>query len=95
MNNKIVSIELGLKYHFGITYGLKSDNNLMNILSENIKLVISIDGFSLTKSSSSLFWPILGYIRYPDKALVFLICLYWGKEKPCCRNLFLINLVDE
>lgn len=93
--NTIDSIEPGLYYHFGIAYGLKSDNNLISILSENIKLVISVDGLPLTKSSSSMFWPILGYVRYPGKPRMFLIGLYWGREKPCSSNLFLKNLVNE
>lgn len=93
--NKIVSIEPRLYYHFGITYGLKSDDNLMSILSENINLVIGIDGLPLTKSFSSMFWPILGYVRYPGKPRMFLIGLYRGREKPCSCNLFKKNLVDE
>jgi len=52
--------------------------------------------YHLTKSSSSCFWPILGYVRdYSNKPNVFLIGLYWGKEKPSNSNSFLSDLVDE
>lgn len=59
-------------------------------------MVVGIDGLPLTKSSSSAFWPILAYVRFSSfKSNVFLIGLYWGKEKPQNSNLFLKNLVDE
>lgn len=76
-------------YDFGIANGLKSACNLMSSLGENIKLVIGIDVLPLAKSSSSMFWPILGYARYSGKPRVFFIGLYWGREKPQCINLFL------
>lgn len=91
----IVPVQPGFYYHFGIANGLKSDYNLMSILGEKIKLIIGIDGLPLTKSSSSMFWPILGYARYSGKPRVFLIGLYWGREKPHSSNLYLKNLVDE
>ncbi|KAF0738965.1 Uncharacterized protein FWK35_00026487 [Aphis craccivora] len=53
-------------------------------------------GLPLTKSSSSSFWPILGYTAdYSKKPSVFLIGLYWGKEKPSSSNLFFNDLVEE
>jgi len=94
--NEIQTIQSGYYYHFGILNGLKYHCNF-SIVNENIiKLVIGIDGLPLTKSSSSAFWPILAYVRYSSfKSNVFLIGLYWGKEKPQNSNLFLKNLVDE
>lgn len=92
---KIVPVQPGFYYHFGIANGLKFDYNLMSILGDEIKLIIGIDGLPLTKSSSSMFWPILGYARYSGKPRVFLIGLYWGREKPHSSNLYLKNLVDE
>lgn len=49
------------------------------------------------KSSSSTFWPILGSIenKFVRHLVVFLIGLYWGKDKPKDSNLFLKDLVDE
>jgi len=94
--NEIQTIQSGYYYHFGIANGLKSHCNF-SIINENIiKLVVGIDGLPLTKSSSSAFWPILAYARYSSfKSNVFLVGLYWGKEKPQCSNSFLKNLVDE
>jgi len=96
-NNKIQSIKPGLYHHFGIENGLKSCyENLVSTFDEKIKLVIGIDGLPLSKSSSSTFWPIVGYARHSYcRPHVFLIGLYWGKEKPENSNLFLKDLVDE
>jgi hypothetical protein len=94
--NKIKMIQSGYYYHFGVANGLKSHCNFSYVNENIIKLVIGIDGLPLTKSSSSTFWPILGYAQSYSKILnVFLIGLYWGKEKPSSSNLFLNNLVDE
>lgn len=55
-----------------------------------------MDSLPLSKSSSSCFLPILGYICNPCfKPYVFLIGLYWGKDKPLNCNDFLLDLVDE
>lgn len=61
---------------------------------DTIKLVIGVDGLPLTKSSSSTFWPILGYIRQKNMG-VFPIGIYWGNEKPYDGNIFMKNFVDE
>ncbi|CAI6372420.1 unnamed protein product [Macrosiphum euphorbiae] len=94
-SSEIQTIHPGLYYHFGIENGLKSLYDL-SLFEEKINLVVGIDGLPLTKSSSSTFWPILGYARYPKyKPNLFIIGLYWGKEKPKCSNLFLNDMVDE
>jgi len=57
-------------------------------------LVIGVDGLPLTKSSNSIFWPILGYIRQ-ESQIVFPIGIYWGKDKPSDSNIFLKDFLDE
>jgi len=94
-NNQIQTVNSGLYYHFGISNGLMSVYDI-SVFEEVIKLVVGIDGLPLTKSSSSTFWPVLAYVRYPtNKPNIFIIGLYWGKEKPQYRNLYLRSMVDE
>jgi hypothetical protein len=97
IQTEIQSVHPGIYYHFGVENGLKALSNSLNFTEENINIFIGIDGLPLTKSSSSCFWPILGsveskFVSYP---IVFLIGLYWGKDKPKDSNLFLKDLVDE
>lgn len=73
------SIEPGLYYHFGVENGIKLNINRC-LESDNIELVIGIDGLPLFKSNSDQLWPILVYI-HPNGS-VFPIGIYYGKEKP-------------
>jgi len=56
--------------------------------------VIGIDDLPLSKSSSSQFRPILGFIRL-FKDSVFLIGLYWDHEKSKDSNEFLNEFVVD
>ncbi|KAF0721065.1 Uncharacterized protein FWK35_00032489 [Aphis craccivora] len=96
MENKsvqVIAVNPGYYYHFGLGLAIKNHfclNPIINI--DIIQIVIGIDGLPLSKSSSSQFWSILGYIR-PFKDSVFLIALYWGHEKPKDSNEFLNEFV--
>jgi len=91
----------GLYHHFGVANGLNCLGDMLVNFDDVIKIVIGIDGLPLTKSSSSTFWPILGYARYPaaidsyGQHNVFIIGLYWGREKPQSCNDYLKYLVSE
>jgi len=92
----IQSIPPGVYHHFGVANGLNSLGNIINYTGETIKILIDIDGLPLTKSSNSTFWPILGCVRYPSNfPHIFLIGLYWGKDKPKESNIFLKDVVSE
>ncbi|XP_060860911.1 uncharacterized protein LOC132938225 isoform X1 [Metopolophium dirhodum] len=98
--NDIQIVSPGLYYHFGVSNGLNSLGDMLVHFDDVIKIVIGIDGLPLTKSSSSTFWPILGYARYPainpySQHNIFIIGLYWGKEKPQSCNDYLKYLVSE
>ena len=98
--NDIQIVPPGLYYHFGIANGLNNLGDILVDFDDVIKIVIGIDGLPLTKSSSSTFWPILGYARYPAiitpyRHHIFIIGLYWGKEKPRSCNDYLKYLVSE
>lgn len=92
---KINLVEPGEYYHFGLSTGiLLHFKNFPSNNDDTVEIVIGIDGLPLTKSSNSLFWPILGYIK-PYNNFVFLIGLYWGYKKPNDSNLFLDKFVLE
>jgi len=56
--------------------------------------MINIDGLSITKSSNSQVWPILGSIYEYNH--VFIIGIYFDKEhKPASSNEFLHGFVQE
>lgn len=91
----------GLYYHFGVTNGLNCLGDILVNFDDVIKIVIRIDRLPLTKNSSSTFWQILGYDRYPatnpysQHYNIFIIGLYWGREKPQSCNDYLKYLVSE
>lgn len=87
--NEIQVVSPGLYYHFGVANGLiNSLGDFLGNFGDVIHINVGIDGLPLTKSSSSTFWPILAYAWYTKLKHVFLIGLYWGKEKPHNSNSF-------
>ncbi|KAF0710352.1 Uncharacterized protein FWK35_00032959 [Aphis craccivora] len=95
---QIQTVTPGSFYYFSIHNSLKSISNSDQeyFVEDKIKIVVGNDGLPLTKSSSSCFWPILGYVRHPVyKPHVFLIGLYWGTDKPLNCNPFLLEFVNE
>lgn len=77
------TITPGLYNHFGILNSL--DNIFKNVVSvpSIIKVSINIDGLSLSKSSSSQLYPILGIVKNykPSDNIVFPIGIYHGNKK--------------
>ena len=65
--------------------GLK--DNILRILNEDVtlssndtlELLVNVDGLSLFKSSPKSVWGILCVLNNSE---VFVVCLYYGKEKP-------------
>lgn len=94
ISSDIKTVNPGIYYHFGIGNGIIQSSSRHPISSSEIKLVVGIDGLPISKSSSDQFWPILGYIR-PTSNFVFLIGLYYGKEKPSSSNDFMREFVIE
>lgn len=92
---EIQSVPPGSYHHFGIAKGIKYLSNYVQLNDESIKILIGIDGLPLTKSSCSVFWPILGCVQLFNSHYVFLIGLYWGYEKPLESNLFLKSFINE
>jgi len=92
---QLIPVKPGLYHHFGLGLAIKKHFNIVpNINIDVIQVVIGIDGLPLSKSSSSQFWLIFGYIR-PFKDSVFPIGVYWSHKKPLDSNQFLKEFVNE
>ena len=87
----------GSYFHIGIEAGLKAILNYLQIpeLNVTVKIFVGVDGVNLTKSSSSQFWVIVGYLENFKDSPPFVIGVYHGHAKPDDCNNFLRNLVEE
>ena len=91
-------VDPGHYFHFGIKNGVilaLRQLGIKSLRNKKIRLLINIDGISISKSSGSQFWPILGRILGINHSKVFLIGIYNGKAKPSDANLFLEDFVTE
>lgn len=88
------------------TYGLFSYFNIKNTLekitspdiysTEDISLLINIDGASIHQKSKKHIWTILGVVYHHEyDAKPFLIGLYYGESKPNSPNEFLDDFINE
>lgn len=74
----------GTYYHFGTLASMTATLEAhQSVLSEGmcLELQVNVDGLPLFKSSSTQFWPILGYIRNIPTHRPFVITLFLGKVK--------------
>ncbi|KAF0711261.1 Uncharacterized protein FWK35_00028362, partial [Aphis craccivora] len=92
--NSLLSVTPGQYYHFGLKNGIERHFLFQDSSKNEIKLVIGIDDLPIAKSTTSQFWPILGYIR-PYSKNVFPIGIYLGMEKPNDSNDFLKDFINE
>jgi len=95
--SKMRIVDPGKYYHFGIENGINRYFSTFNVIdhsSQEINLVIGIDGLPISKSNSNQFWPILAYMRSKSK-VVFPVGLYFGTEKPHDSKAFLKDFIDE
>ena len=75
-------------------------NLLLQLIQSNfsrdvVNISINIDGLSLTKSSSSQFWPILMLIDLLEISEPFIVGIYHGFKKPESVIHFLDAFVKE
>ncbi|KYM94366.1 hypothetical protein ALC62_15008, partial [Cyphomyrmex costatus] len=83
----------GEYYHFGLLKSIENFFLTAPINVTNIKISVNIDGLPLSKSSQQQLWPILGSIG--ESKQVFIIGIYYGKQKPCNPNDFLKEFIEE
>lgn len=69
--------------------------NIRRLQTDLLKLYIAIDGVSISNSSTSQLWPIVGFIPIFTNSIPFVIGIYHGFRKPNDSNLFLKELVQE
>lgn len=81
-----------LRIEAGICEILSRNPSLIERHDSSIDLMINVDGLPLFKSSTSQFWPILGYI---NRVEVFVIALFYGDAKPNSLDEYLQDLVEE
>jgi len=93
----VVEMGCGQYCHYGLQNAVKKMldgyNKVLGQMTDRLNIFINIDGLSISKSSSSVLWPIL----CSDTVLksVFIVGAYYGQTKPQCNNDFLRQFVDE
>lgn len=91
----LTTIEPGTYYHFGLDAAIRRHFTLFPVNNvQTVLIVIGIDGLPISKSSSSQFWSILGYIR-PLNNVIYPNGIYWGYDKPKCSNSYLEQFILE
>lgn len=82
--------------HFGLEIGLKrSIEKYFKDCPDTIYFQLNVDGVSLSKSSSSKFWPVLAAIRTDFYTTPVLVGLYHGAKDPADANVYLEPFVEE
>ena len=86
----------GQYYHFGISEGIKKNiKSLDSIASNDIGIVMNVDGIPLTKSTNHQFWPITARILEPIPTKPFVVGIYYGPKDPEDFNIYIEDSVDE
>ena len=98
-NQKVTVVEMppGSYKHIGIEVGIVNTLRILRTvhIPYPLNVFVGIDGVSLTNSSSSQFWPIVGYISNLKLSLPFVIGVFHGGGKPQNANDFLETFVNE
>lgn len=95
INNKIINLNPGKYYHFGLNSQLVLKLNQSDFQDDEVNLSINIDGLPLTKGSNSQFWLILIKIDELGKIEPFPVGIYHGESKPSNSNMFLSTFIEE
>jgi hypothetical protein len=89
-------VKPGHYYHFGIQDGIKKNIvNLDTVASNDIGIVMNVDGIPLTKSTNHQFWPITARILEPIPTKPFVVGIYYGPKDPEDFNVYLEDSVNE
>jgi len=85
----------GQYIYFGIAAGVLKElarNATVHSDSNNVALVVNVDGLPIYKSSSKEFWPILCSFSMCNP---FIVALYFGRGKPHSVEEFLEDFLEE
>lgn len=92
----LIQVDPGTYSHIGVKFNLDIILGSTEVIPDEIKLDINVDGVDILKTSTKSFWfitgRIFGFKPYEDP---FVIGIYFGKKKPSCFNNFLKPFVDE
>ena len=85
--------QCGEKYiYFGVEENITRILNGCNVLMQNIKVKVNIDGLPLSKSSKSQLWSILGSF---EKSEVFIIAIFAFTSKPDSVDFYMTDFIQE
>ncbi|KYN05020.1 hypothetical protein ALC62_04089 [Cyphomyrmex costatus] len=95
----VKQLSSGLYYYFGIESTLNKlvIKHRINIhTNQDVDLAVNIDGLPISKSTNSVFWPILCSIKSMPllKGKVFLVALFHSHQKPDPHE-FLSDFINE
>jgi len=95
--HKLSPTDEGLYYHRGLETGIihSLSQCRQEQFPQRLDIYLAVDGVSLTKSSTSQFWPIVGFIPSLPSSSPFEVAVYWGFTKPQNSNLFLKRTMEE
>jgi len=80
---KIVEVEGGSYYHFGLAASLLKAVDASSVHDiESVSVQFNIDGLPLFKSTNAQLWPILCRLIRPVETAPFVVGLYSGNKKP-------------
>lgn len=94
---EITEMNPGLYFHRGLEPGIRQTliANKVQQVGQNLSIHLSTDGVSLTNSSKSQFWPVVGYIPSLPDSSPFEVGVYWGWSKPVDPNELLKRGIEE
>lgn len=95
-STNVMKLGSGSYCHFGLNNALKkivAERAKKKINSDNVNLLINIDGLPLSRSSTAALWPILVSDMEIDR--VFIVGAYYGTQKPQSSDEYLKLFVEE
>lgn len=91
VNISIAEMSPGAFVYFGVEQNLIHNPNMWDFKKDVLEMSINVDGLPIGKSTTKALWPILASID----GKIFMIAVYFGKNKPNDANEFLHSFVSE
>lgn len=94
--SNIINLAGGLYWHYGLRNIVEKiiiKYEKLKLPSNNINLILNVDGLPLVRSSTVSFWPIL--VSEIHLKNVYMVGCYYGNDKPSSANDFLKEFVYE
>jgi hypothetical protein len=94
--SNIINLAGGIYWHYGLRNIVEKiiiQYEKLALPSNNINLILNVDGLPLSRSSKVSFWPILVSEVHLKK--VYMVGCYYGNDKPNNANDFLKEFIYE